>query len=85
MRRGLEVVIPRKGRRMNVHRQGGSRGPVYNNRVAGWSLDFKADRVENRMGLEGQDIPGIRDGVGDQVRPSRQQGSHCSTHIPDAV
>lgn len=45
------------------------------------SLDFKGDRVENRVFLNQREVPCFWDRAGEQVGPCRQLRSHCSAPI----
>ncbi len=73
---------------MSVHRQGdlgSARMSVQAMGLRGPSLDFKADRVENRVGLSDREVPCFRDREGDQIWPWWQQGSPCSAYIQDRI
>lgn len=50
---------------------------------SGLSLDFKVDRVENRIDLGDQGNPWTRDHEDDQVEPWWPQESHSSAHVRD--
>ena len=53
--------------------------------LPGPSLDFKADRVENRVGLNGRAALCTLDCEGDGASSWRQQKILCSAYIQDRI
>lgn len=73
---------------MSVHCQGKLRSAMPSVQAMGapgLSLDFKIDRVENRIGLSDHEGSCTRDRKGDQIEPWRQQESRCSSPIQDRI
>lgn len=69
---------------MTAHRRedaGRTRASVQAIWVSEPSLDFKIDRVKNRVFLNEREVPCFRDREREQVGPWRQRRSHCSARI----